>query len=434
MILAGARRRRKRSTRLSGLSPVGVMSNLPGYYGYWKQTFDLDVSELVDEWTEESGNGLDLTPPSTSPSSRAYWFSGYRGVENRRELDLAVAKTISPPYHVWVAFECESLTAVQYIFSSADNATDWLMITTAGAIRWRVDGVNNVIAPNGSIVAGTRYVLGIFCDASGDLTIELNGTAIDNGASDTSSWDFHHTGRDTASSDSRLGALLICEAEITDSDKVFVKGEFDPFLKDTFAAFGLSNTWHAVQGYNEVGGVRMMHSLSGYPNNDLKSWFDAIGSTGVPPWKNLIDQLSKTASGGHQYVSDIWFYVGISNSNAGAPLATRQDWITDCLQEVRDQMDATGHDGTNATAYITSMAFYDPDVDCTIVSTGAYADALEIAEWGIANLTNVERGPALPTITSVNASDGDPNPSPCHVHPDYWKDDGWVLRNFFDDL
>ena len=423
------------SARGSGRRPLGTIDRAPGYYAGYRQTFTVDGSQNVTEWTEESGNGLDLTPASVNVPSRRYWFGGHRGVETTEELDLATPKTFSPPWEVWCAIECEGLAANQRLIQSADSLTDIFQITTAGAVRCRINNSNFDVTPTGTIVAGTKYVVGIYCDASGDIKCEVNGTEhVEAIPLATDTWDFDHVGHDSASASSRVGALYFFESTLTESERRLVRQDLNDFTVGTIAAIGISNTWDAIQGYNTAGGVHMFHSAAGFNSQPLENWFDNIGVTGSPPWLTFINELSPTGSSGHPYSDRIWFYVGISPTmmDPDPGEAAMQTMMTDVLAEARTQMTNQGNDGANAPLYVSYMAFYpDPTVNCSIVSSGAWQRSVDLHDWAVAGgLTDAIAGPVLPDITMTRADDGDPT-SPCHVEENWKPDDGWVLRNFF---
>lgn len=410
-------------------------TTIPGYTVGYRQTFTVDGSQRVETWHEESGNSaLDAAFSGTAPSSLQYWFGGYRGVETARGLFIPSTTTLTPPYEIWCACEIESLSIAQRLAQSTD-ASDIFQVASggsSGAVRMRIDSTNRDVTPTGTVAAdGTRYVIGVICDASGNLTCEVNGTVHDESLVDTNAFSIDQLGFVSAGADARLGAIYVYNSALLPKYRSIIRRGLDDFRVPTFASVGLSNTWDTLQGLETIGGVHGFHAASGFNSQPLKNWFDNIGSTGTFPWLTFINELNRTASGGHHHVGPVWFYVGISPNNMGESEATMRTWITDVTAEAVSQMNTAGHDGTNATFYFSPMANYETGVNCTIVSSGAYQRSVDLAEWAISNVTNGARGPILPMITLQRADDGDPT-SPCHVDEPWKKDDGLCLHRFFD--
>lgn len=424
-----------RSTRLSRRSPIGLVQNIPGYWAGWRQTFTLSGQD-VQTWSEESGNtDRDLAFSGTAPSSRQYWFGGHRGVETARGLFLSAEETISAPYEIWIACEVESLAIAQRLIQSADSADIFQIASggSSGTVRMRVNSVSRDVTPSGTVLAdGTKYVIGLMVDASGNMTCEVNGTVHDQSIVDAGDWNINQLGFVSGGADGRIGACYIFDQELEESTRRLIRADLDDFLVGTFAAIGLSNTWDALQGYETIGGVHGFHAASGYNSQSLADWFSGIGDRATPPWLTFFNELSPTGSGGHPFADKIWFYMGISPNDMATDLATMKTWATDTLAEARSVMNDQGHDGTNATLYVSKMAFYpDPTVSCTIVSSGAWQRSSDLYDWAVGGgLTGAIAGPVLPDIDFARADDGDPT-SPCHVEEAHKPDDGWALRNFF---
>lgn len=410
-----------------GRPRIKDISDLSGFWGGFSQDFDLDGTERVDSWNENFGStSLDLTPPLTSPSTEKYLFGGHRGILLSQTLTPASVKALVAPYEIWMVIRAGGLVLNQRILQSADLLSDILQIRSNGQVRLRINNTNRDISATGAIVTDTPYVVGIFCDSSGNLTCEINGTSHDESVVDAGSWDFASLGHASASQTIYIGALHIFDSTLSDSERAYIRQKLDDFRIGTTAVIGLSNTWDALQGYDTIGGVHMFHSASGYNNNALKDWYDNIGTTGSPPWLTFINELNA-----HPFCDKIWFYMGIAVADAETDLSTVQTWATDVLAEARSQMDTAGHDGTNAICYASHMAFYpDPAVSCAVQSSGARDLSVALQQWAIGGgLTNCQAGPELPDITFARADDGDPT-SPCHVEESHKPDDGWALRNF----
>lgn len=418
--------------------PKGVV-DLPGYIAGYRQTFTLSGTDEVEVWHEEGGDATrDLTFSGTAPVSQRHWFGGHRGVSNGRGVFLASPITISPPYEIWCAYEVESLAIAQRILQSSDNADIFQVASggSSGAVRMRINSVSRDVTPDGTVLAdGTKYVIGLMVDADGVMTCEVNGTVHDQSVTDTGSWEFNQLGFVSAGADARIGACYLYSSELAPHFRDRIRTDLNDFRVGTFSSIGLSNTWDALQGYETVGGVHGFHAASGFNSQSLADWNSNIGSPGTAPWLTYINELNRTASGGHPFVDKIWFYVGISPNDMGSSEATMEGWMTAVIAEARAQMNTAGHDGTNAQCYVSRMAYYpDPAVNCTIVSSGAWDRSAALHASALAGsitgFTDALAGPLLPDITFKRADDGDPT-SPCHVEEAWKKDDGLALQGFF---
>jgi len=377
--LSAARRRSK----VTGPRLVRDLSAIPGYWAGYRQTFTLSEPNIT-KWSEESGiTARDLTPAGSNPSSKRYHFGGFRGVDINQTLDLASPQTFSPPYEVWTVVEIDSIPTHQYVIQSDNAADDRLILATDGRVRWRIDNTNRDVAPASTVTTGNIYVIGVMCDASGNLTCEVNGIVHDESVSDTDSWEFGMVGHNNINQHTYIGGLYIFDNELSADSRARVRRELQKFQSGTIATVGFSNTNDVSDGAIAIGWNRMYHATTGYNNNALKDWYDGIGDTANPPWLTFINEASKTASGGHPHIEKIWFHIGIAVSTVGESLATRKTWLTDVLAEARAQLVTAGHAADMPVSFSPMARYPDPTVSCSIMSSGAYDEAMELYEWAM---------------------------------------------------
>ena len=417
---------------VNAASPL-TAATLPGIVAGWRQQFTLDGSDRVTQWADESANADHLTPPGTAPATKRYHFGGYRGVFTNPALTVSTEHTISRPWEIWCVVECNALTAAQHLIQSTDGSHTRVTVNSSGAVIMRINSVNKTVAPTSTITTGNTmanvYVIRVASDASGNLECEVNGTVHSEGQSSTDDIQIGGVCRTAGAQNAYLGAVYIYDDILSTKEQGYLRRELADFRRGTVALIGLSNTNDIADGCNAIGWPHTYHAATGYNSQDLKDWFDNIGNTGVVPWLTFINEASRSASGGHPHIEKILFHVGISPSNVGESLATRQTWVTDVLAEARAQLVTAGH-ASNLPAYFSPLANYTSDVSCTIVSSGAYDECVELTDWAPGALTNSFAGPVLPVIDLTRADDGDPT-SPCHVE-EYWKkDEGLMMQGFF---